>query len=114
MKEKIDSLKYLLSTIIYAHFDCIEIVECAKEMHLYLIEEPHKPTSSDFPYHSKGFKEEKIIQYYPIRGKAAYLHVKRRKWLELESGNVITNTFDLTHAGTQLTHGFVAFLKGEH
>jgi len=45
MKEKIDSLKYLLPTIIYAHFDCIEIIECDKEIHLYLIEKSHNPTS---------------------------------------------------------------------
>jgi hypothetical protein len=114
MKEKIDLLKCLLPTIIYDNFDCIEIIECDKEIHLYLIEKYQKPISSDYRYYSKGFTEEKIIQDYPIRGKASYLHVKRRKWLELESGNIITNTFDLTHIGTQLTHEFVAFLKGEN
>ncbi len=112
MEKKIDLLKHLLPTIIYDNFDCTQIVECNKEMHFYLIEKSLKPNFTHLTYHSKGFTEEKVIQDYPIRGRASYLHVKRRKWLELESGKVITNTFDLTHAGTQLTHEFVAFLKG--
>ena len=60
-----------------------------------------------------GFTDERIIQDFPIRGKAVYLHVRRRRWRDNEDGSVFTYDYELSGDGTRLTPEFVAFLKGE-
>ena len=35
---------------------------------------------SDLHLHSKGFLPEIEVQDFPIRGKAVYLRIKRRRW----------------------------------
>lgn len=59
-----------------------------------------------------GFTEEKTIQDFPIRGKAVYLHVRRRKWRDTQDGSIFTYDYDLVEEGSRLTPGFVDFLKG--
>lgn len=60
-----------------------------------------------------GFTEERVIQDFPIRGKAVYLHVRRRKWRDTEDGSIFTYNYELTEEGSRLTPEFVAFLKEE-
>lgn len=45
---------------------------------------------------SKGFTPATIVQDFPIRNKAVYLHIRRRKWLVKETSQIISNTWDLT------------------
>ena len=58
-----------------------------------------------------GFTEEREIQDFPIRGKAVYLHVRRRKWRDTEDGTIFTYNYELSEEGSRLTPEFVAFLK---
>ncbi len=60
-----------------------------------------------------GFSDERVIQDFPIRGKAVYLHLRRRKWRDTEDGSIFTYDYELAEEGTRLTPEFVAFLKGE-
>ena len=61
---------------------------------------------------SYGFTEEKVIQDFPIRGKASYLHVRRRKWRDSSTGEIFSYSYDdLTVEGSKLSPEFVAFLK---
>ena len=60
-----------------------------------------------------GFTDERVIQDFPIRGKAVYLHVRRRKWRDTADGSIFTYDFEMAEEGTRLTPEFVAFLKGE-
>ena len=39
--------------------------------------------------HSKGFFPEIEVQDFPIRGKAVYLRVKRRRWEDPETGQYL-------------------------
>lgn len=55
--------------------------------------------------------EEKVIQDFPIRGKAVFLHARRRKWRDISDGSIFTYNYELTVEGSKLTPGFVAFLK---
>ena len=57
---------------------------------------------------------ERIIQDFPLRGRAVFLHVRKRKWQERETGHIVTNSYDLTHQGTHLTYEFASFLKEAH
>lgn len=63
-------------------------------------------------YNSKGFTEQAIIHDFPLRGKPVYLHIRRRKWLNIKTGEIVTSNYDLSHLGTQITREFADFLKG--
>ena len=45
---------------------------------------------------SYGFGEYRIIQDYPIRGRATYLHVRKRKWLDKSSNEIFSYDWDLS------------------
>ena len=60
---------------------------------------------------SKGFFDEVILQDFPIRGKEGYLHVKRRRWLNLDTNKVVFRNWELVAKGTRITSDFAAFLK---
>ncbi len=60
---------------------------------------------------SKGFYEPSTIQDFPLRGKACYLIVKRRRWLNLDTGEIVSRDWDLVANGTRMTLEFAAFLK---
>lgn len=63
---------------------------------------------------SHGFTPEKVIQDFPLRGKPVFLHVRRHRWYDKETGETFSYTYDdLTAEGTKLTPDFVAFLKEE-
>ena len=102
----------LLPPDVLDHFEVVSIEETKslKQVDIYL-DELYQPPSSEYTYLSKGFTEERIMQDFPVRGKAVYLHVRRRKWLEKETGKIVTSIIELTHDGTQLTHEFAVFLK---
>lgn len=61
---------------------------------------------------SYGFGEYRIIQDYPIRGRATYLHVRKRKWLDKSSNEIFSYDWNLSEFdGTRLNSEFVSFLK---
>lgn len=61
---------------------------------------------------SKGFFNEVILQDFPMRGNDVFLHVKRRRWLNLDTGEVVFRNWELVAKGTRITSDFAAFLKG--
>lgn len=64
-------------------------------------------------YESKGFFPVKIIQDFPVRGKAVYLAIKRRRWRHKENKNdVIHNDYSQFAEGSKLTQELSDFLKG--
>lgn len=63
---------------------------------------------------SKGFYEEIKIQDFPIRGKPAFLYVKRRRWTNDSTGEIVSRNWEMVAKGTRLTKDFAAFLKVIH
>lgn len=63
---------------------------------------------------SKGFVDEITVSDFPIRGKACYLKVKRRRWLNEDMNKVVSRDWELVAKGTRMTQEFAAFLKGMH
>jgi hypothetical protein len=64
-------------------------------------------------YESKGFYEDKTIQDFPIRGKAVYLVVRRRRWrLKSDPKSIIQNDYSFIAEGVKLTQEVADFLKG--
>ena len=106
-------LKYLLPQEIQDFFDLINIEEDnTGRLLLYLDEKAIKPKEhSDKELISKGFDEPVKIQDFPIRDKAVYIIVRRRKWIDKSTGKIYSTTWNLTAKGTGYTSEFAAFLK---
>lgn len=107
-------LETIFPSVIVANFDIVSIQHYPKdeEIHIHLDEKktiPVELSSRRVIFH--GFTSAKKIQDYPIRGNSVYLHVRRRKWLDQDTNEILTKTYSIAFEGTQLTKEFVSFLK---
>jgi hypothetical protein len=103
-----------------SQFAIIELKElgnvASKQMCLHIFLEelnilPFGYNPSD--YESKGFYEPTKIQDFPIRGKAVYLIIKRRRWRsKLNPNETISSDCSFIAEGAKLTEELSAFLKG--
>lgn len=101
------------------HFDITSVVElgdvASKEMfyEIYLEEKNRIPQGYQASqYESKGFYTDVTIQDFPIRGKAVYLVIKRRRWRhKLNPKDIIRNNYSLVADGSKLTKELADFLK---
>jgi hypothetical protein len=108
----IDLLKYILPHEILDYFEVIDVKERQGVLTFYLDEK--KILTEDLPegdYESKGFSSPVRIQDFPIRDRAVFIEVRRRKWIDKKTGKVYSRSWDLTAAGTKYTKEFGAFLK---
>ena len=106
-------LELILPREILEHFIVINLVIQAREVHLYLDERPEVPDEyKDEKLISKGFHPEAVIQDFPLRNKALYLHVRRRKWEVESTKKIVSKTWNLMADGTRYSTEFATFLKG--
>ncbi|NJO90877.1 MAG: transposase [Chloroflexia bacterium] len=106
-------IRLILPQEIFDYFEIIKINIAEKEVHVYLDELPLKPDGfENEKLLSKGFHPTSTIQDFPLRDKAVYLHVRRRRWLIESSEQVISRDWDAVAKGTRLTKDFAIFLKG--
>ena len=66
---------------------------------------------SDLDYESKGFYKARLIQDFPLRGKAVYLEIHRRRWFHKQEKKYIHRDFTLIAEGTKFTKELSDFLK---
>jgi hypothetical protein len=62
-------------------------------------------------YESKGFLPSSRVQDFPIRGKAVYLVIRKRRWRHKTTKREITNDYSFVAKGTKLTEDISDFLK---
>ena len=62
-------------------------------------------------YESKGFMESKLIQDFPLRGKAVFLKVKKRRWRHKVSKVIVKRDFSFIADGSKFTKELSDFLK---
>ncbi len=107
-------LRAILPDVLIDNFDIVNFDKSADRFDIYLDEKKvqlkeDKATPDIISY---GFGEYRIIQDYPIRGRATYLHVRKRKWLDKSSNEIFSYDWDLSEfEGTRLNSEFVSFLK---
>ncbi len=116
MNKEQDQYKTLLSALLpaelFEHFEIVEVVLGEKTLDVHLDELNKTPTGYEkTKLSSKGFRPPKVIQDFPIRERAVYLHIRRRKWLLESTGEIISTKWDTTAEGTRYTKGFASFLK---
>lgn len=107
-------LRTVFPEIITDNFDFVDYHECEARLD-YWLEEREYMSQEDYrkgTVRSHGFTEETVIQDFPIRGKAVYLHVKRRRWIDKSDGSTFVYNYELTAYGSKLSPEFVSFLKG--
>ena len=66
---------------------------------------------SENDYESKGFYKPRKVQDFPIRGKAVYLLIYRRRWQHKQDKTYIHRDFTLIAEGTKFTKELSDFLK---
>lgn len=62
-------------------------------------------------YESKGFMESKLIQDFPIRGRAVFFRIKKRRWRHKQTGAIIKRDFSFIADGSKFTQELSDFLK---
>jgi|JTFN01.1.fsa_nt_gb transposase len=105
-------IKALLPEQIFDYFEItkVDIEDKFIDVHLDELNLPPKEYSKE-KLISKGFHEASVFQDFPIREKAVYLHVRRRKWQVESSGKIISKHWNLSAQGTRYTKDFATFLK---
>ncbi|MCH8534678.1 MAG: transposase [Flavobacteriaceae bacterium] len=110
--ETADLLPYFLPEGILTYFDIKAVTEQDSKLVISLEE---KPLSSEELFnrhlHSKGFYPAVEIQDFPIRKRACYFKVKRRRWIDIDTGEPYTRDWDMVAKGTKMTSEFALFLK---
>ncbi len=105
-------IQLLLPSYILEHFELVSFEQKQETLHLYL-EETNKPPVeySNGNLRSKGFFESITLQDFPIREHKVYLHIKRRRWLNLTTNKVVFRDWNSVAKGTRFTQEFASFLK---
>jgi hypothetical protein len=111
-------VSHILPAGLLAHFSIKEVLllgeVSSKEMFLEICLEENNEILGDIEkslYESKGFTEI-VLQDFPIRGKAVYLRIRRRRWrLKTDAKQVIRNDFSFVAEGSGFTKELSDFLK---
>ena len=106
-------IRLLLPSEIFDYFEITNLVVEDRSVAVFLDERDIKPTAyTEEKLTSKGFHPESIIQDFPIRDKAVFLHIRRRRWLVESTREVVSRDWDSVAEGTRYTKSFADFLKG--
>ena len=112
MDNYLDLLKLLLPELLITHFDLSKHQKTKEILHLYFEEKNNIPREQQHRILiCHGFHKEITIQDFPVRGKKVFLHIKRRRWLDKTTKEVVERDWNLVAQGTRMTVEFAAFLK---
>ncbi len=106
--------KLFLAEWLVDNFDVVRFEDHPEQERMDIWLDEKKIVPEQFSAHefiSYGFTPESEVQDFPVRGKAVFLHLRRRKWQEVRTEKVTSRTFDIAYRGTRLTRELVAFLK---
>ena len=112
MENYLELLKLILPEFLITHFDLVNNIKTGEVMHLYFEERNVRPNEeSKRILVAHGFHKQVTIQDFPLRGNTVYLHVKRRRWLDKATKQVVQRDWNLVAQGTRMTTEFAAFIK---
>jgi hypothetical protein len=105
-------IKFLLPEGLLDYFEVTKVDPLNGLINIHLQELNTPPAEfKDHKLTSKGFFDEIKVQDFPIRGKAAYLFIKRRRWLDETTQKTVYRNWELLTKGTKMTSDFASFLK---
>lgn len=112
MELSLELLKLILPELLITHFTIFDHKTVDSCLHLYFEEKKDTPKEEKHRILiSHGFHKEITVQDFPLRGKKVFLHIKRRRWLDKTTKQVVQRDWDLVAQGTRMTIEFAAFLK---
>lgn len=110
MESFLPIIQFLLPEFILENFELTSIDRQADVFHLHLTE---KNTDDQDPERknllSKGFFPSITVQDFPIRGHKVFRHIKRRRWLNTQTGKVVYRDWTEVEKGTRMTSEFALF-----
>ena len=81
----------LLPEVLINYFELTKHDVKGEELHFYFTENNSVPLEfKTQKLTSKGFFPEATLQDFQLRGKQVFLHITRRKWINENTGKVIT------------------------
>lgn len=111
-------LSLFLPEALLAHFDIELTQELGEVTHKRMIYHIHLTEKNKLPqgytkaqFESKGFYKPKTIQDFPIRGKAVYFVIKRRRWRDKTTRQELKSDYSFISEGSKLTSELSGFLK---
>lgn len=111
-------IPHILPAQLLSHYSVTAVLELGdiktKELYLEIhLEEDNELRSSlkVSEYESKGFSSSSRIQDFPLRGKAVYLQIKRRRWRNKTTRKDLLNDYTFIAEGAKLTKELSDFLK---
>lgn len=105
-------IKYLFPQELTEYFNIVKFEGKDNYIKFYLEERNIPPSgyrATDLL--SKGFYSPIEIQDFPLRGRAVYLNIKRRRWKEKGTNKIVHRDWNTVAQGTRLTQEFADFLK---
>jgi len=103
----------LLPDGVLDYFEITQVDQQEKEISIVLEERNVIPKEyQGRKLESKGFYEDSKVQDFPLRGKAVFLIVRRRRWIDKTTGDIVFRHWELVAKGTRMTQEFATFLKG--
>ena len=106
-------LQFILPEELLEYFELTDAQKTSDSYTFYLSEKNiHPKEYTGQKLQSKGFFDEETVRDFPLRGKACFLKIKRRKWLNEDIGKIVYRNWELVATGTRMTKEFAAFLKG--
>ena len=112
-------INHVLPSELVEYFEITEILELGDVktrsmfIEVKLKEKNTLPCGYDMnAYESKGFLSSKLVQDFPLRGKAVYLNIKRRRWRHKETKTEIRSDYSFIAEGAKFTQELADFLKG--
>lgn len=105
-------ISLLLPEGLLSYFNLSHYTISGQEVCLYLDENNEVPDEyRKDKLQSKGFFDEITVQDFPLRGKAVFLHIRRRRWLNQTTGEIVFRDWNMVAKGTRMTKEFASFLK---
>ena len=112
MEEYLDLLKLILPVMLVEHFDLVKSEQLEGKLNLYFEERNVVPKELNTrQLVSKGHHNKVVIQDFPLRGKFVFLHVKRRRWTDKQTKEIVQRDWNEVAKGTRMTVEFASFLK---
>ena len=111
-----DMLWEFLPEVLNGVFEVVKVEKSVARYDVYLDEKRVKSEEDrkNGNIVGKGYTEECVIQDHMMRGRPMFLHMRKCKWLDKESGHIFSYSIDFDEEeGTRLSREFAAFLKEE-
>lgn len=107
-------LRAILPDVLIDNFDVVNYEKSETRFDIWL-DEKKVLMREDKKYSnviSHGFGDYRVIQDFPLRGRATFLHVRKRKWLDKDTGEIFSYDWELSEFDEpRLNAEFVSFLK---